>query len=111
MTSDFDNDEDYQYLGDLSSMTDGRDGCRGALAIIHMPESQPLSTGYTRTFKATNYRNTWRLFRRRSVARVEVWGTCPWRLYTGKWFRGEYKSLNPGFKSHIDFAPKSIAQL
>ena len=92
-------------------MTDGRNGCRGALAIIHMPRSRPQSIGFTRTFKATNYRNTWRLFRRRSVARVEVWGTCPWRLYTGKWFRGEYKSLNPGFKSHIDFAPKSIAQL
>ena len=94
-------------------MTDGRNGCRGALAIIHMPLSDPYSSGYTRTFKATNYRNTRRVFRRRTISRVEVWGTCSWRLYPRRRFRpsNEYIALNPGFNAHIDFVPYSIAQL
>jgi len=111
-SEDFDTDEDDEYLGDLISMSDGRNGCRGALAIFHMPQRQSRSIGtHTRTFKPTNYRNTWRLFRRRSVARVEVWGTCSWRLYHGKFFRGGYLPLRPGSNNHVNFGPKSIAQL
>jgi len=110
-SEDFDNDEDYEYLGDLSSMTDGRNGCRGALAIIHVPISNPYSSGYTRTFKPTNYRNTKRAFRRRTVSRVEVWGTCSWRIYPNRRFRGRYQVLNPTFNSHVNFVPHSIAQL
>ena len=109
--SDYDNDEDYEYLGDLSSMTDGRDGCRGALAIVHKPIGSPLSSGHTRTFMAMNYVNTWSAFRRREITSVEVWGTCPWRLYRQKRFRGTYKTLRPGFSSHVSFLPKSIAQI
>ena len=90
-------------------MTDGRDGCRGALAIVHKPINNPLETK-TRTFRAANYRNTWGVFRRREITFVEVWGTCPWRLYPQRKFRGEYMSLRPGFSSSLSFLPKSIAQ-
>jgi len=110
-SEDFDNDEDYEYLGDISSMSDGRNGCRGALAIKHVPIRESGSTGYTRTFRATNYRNTWRVFRRRTIRMVEVWGTCPWRIYSQTRFRGIYQSLLPGFSSHLNFKPGSIAQL
>ena len=109
--SGFDNDEDYEYLSDVSSMTDGRNGCRGALAIKHIPIREPYSSGYTRTFRATNYLNTWRVFRRQTIQAVEVWGTCPWRIYSQRRFRGRIQSLQPGFSSHVSFIPGSIAQI
>ena len=92
-------------------MTDGRDGCTGALAIKHVPIRYPNSSGYTRTFRATNYLNTWRVFRRQTIQAVEVWGTCPWRIYSQRRFRGSFQSLLPGFSSHVNFIPGSIAQL
>lgn len=110
-SEDFDRDEDSEYLGDLSTMTNGRNGCRGALAIIHVPETDPDNSGYMRTFRATNYWNLRRAFRRRRVQSVEVWGTCSWRLFPRRRFRGAPVYLNPGFNGHVNFRPYSIAQL
>ena len=110
--SDYDNDEDYEYLGAyVSGMREGRDGCIGLLAITHKPLGDPLSRGQTSTFVPMSYRNTWNLFRRHEITLVEVWGTCPWRLYPERNFGGRYKSLRSGYSSHVPFLPKSIAQI
>ena len=96
---------------DLSPMTYGRDGCRGVLAIVYSSTSDPYGSTYIRTFRPTNYRNTKRVFRRRCIVRVEVWGTCSWRLYEHTSFRGRYVSLSPGVNSYITVLPRSIAQM
>ena len=106
-----DNDEDYERQSDLTSTAIGRNGCRGTLAIIHKPINDPLDSGYTRTFEPRSFRNTWRVFRRRSIERVDVYGRCGWSLYPLSRFRGQPVRLNPGFGGHVNFIPKSIAQL
>ena len=111
MIPDFSNDDDSDYIGDLEQMTEGTNGCRGSLAIIHSMTGPQNTDQRTRTFRPYNYKNIIRLFRRRQIARVEVWGNCPWRLYRQRRFRGAYVTLQPGFSSHLNMIPRSIAQL
>ena len=106
---EFENDDDE--LSDITVTSPGKNGCRGSLAIVHSLTSDTSGTLSTRTFQPASYKNTGRVFRRRSIQIVEVSGTCSWRLYPQKRFGGAYTTLNSGFRSHVSFVPLSIAQI
>ena len=108
---EFENDDDDDELGDVTQTAPGRNGCHGLLAIVHSLASDPSGDLTTRTFAPASYRNTERVFRRRSIQIVEVSGTCSWRLYPQRRFRGTYTTLTSGFRSHVRFTPLSIAQI
>jgi len=105
-------ENDDEGLNDcLTCLTPGRNGCRGLLSIIHSPTSDTSGPLTTRTFQPASYKNTGRVFRRRTIQIVEVSGTCSWRLYPQKRFRGAYRNLTSGFRSHVPFVPFSIVQI
>jgi len=105
-------DEDDGLRGDLTgTFKSGRNECRGSLSIIYSlarDTNGPLSTII---LQPASYKNTGRVFRRRSIQVVEVDGNCSWRLYPQRWFGGAYRTLTPGFRSYVPFLPLSIVQM
>ena len=95
---------------EISKGNPGTNGCRGALAIMYRNANDPSSEVKTEIFYPSKYKNTSRLFRRKAITRVEVWGNCPWRLFPLRNFRGRFIDLSGGFASSINFLPKSISQ-
>ena len=107
--SDVDADEEDYYLDDVTSTMRGPNNCRGVLMITHSSENDPSGSRRKRTFQPNTYRNTKRLFRRRSIQSIQVTGTCSWNLYSEKRFRGTIRTFVSGSQSHQSFKPFSIA--
>ena len=106
---EFDTDDFECLIG--MTFASGRNGCRGSLRIIHSLAGDTNGPLSTRTFQPASYENTGSVFRGRSIQIVEVRGTCSWRLYPQRRFRGGYTTVTSGFRSHVPFVPFSIVQI
>ena len=104
-TADPDADEEFN---DVFTFPSGPNNCAGTMALFHGPRGDPISDLKIKLFSPGNYRRTGRAFRRRTVLKAEVWGSCTWYVNSGSRFRGTRMTLFPGFNSYLDFTPKSI---
>ena len=105
---------DYEaedYFNDVFSFPSGPNNCEGSMALFHGPIGDPLSDLRMKTFAPGNYARIGRAFRRRTILKAEVWGSCVWYVNSGTRFRGTTMTLDPGYNSYLDFTPRSIKNI
>ena len=98
-----------RILDDVTSTMRGPNNCQGVLIITYSSVNDPSGSRRKRTFQPNSYRNTKKIFRRRSIQSIQVTGTCSWNLYSQKRFRGTSRAFVSGSQSHLSFIPYSIA--
>ena len=95
----------------ISDSKSGADEQCGTLTIMYRNADDPSSEVVTEKFHNSTNIN-WRLFRGKTITRVEVWGNCTWHLFPTKDFYGEPLAKLPcGFADAIQFVPKSISKI
>ena len=95
----------------VSDTKSGTDEQCGTLAIMYRNADDPSSEVMTEKFHdSTNISR--RMFRGKTITRVEVWGNCTCHLFPTKDFEGEPLAKLPcGFADGIQFVPKSISKI
>ena len=87
--------------------------CSGSLKIYYYDQSKtPTFAGIkilTMPNRRKGYRNLTRKLLKRNhvVVKVEVEGTCCWKVYSDTFFAGQRQNLKEGYQGDLDFTIKS----
>ena len=101
--------DDEDYFDDITgTRTSGINRCNGKMAIYYGPVGNPLSNFKVAMLPPKMYRRTSRMFRRKQIVKVEIWGHCNWMVFARTQFRGRNMTLTGGYNSRLNFQPKSI---
>ena len=104
--------DDEDYFDDITAMRSSDIfQCSGQMAIYYGPVGNPLSNFKVAMFPPKKYRRTSRMFRRKRIVKVEIWGNCNWMIFARTHFRGQNMTLNAGAQSRLNFQPKSIQNI
>lgn len=104
-TVQYEGDEDY---GEVSYTLYAGNRCFGKLAVYYGPVGNPLSNFRMIYIRPGAYRRTSRMFRRKQIVKVQVFGNCRWNFYTRSNFGGQHITRGFGNSQPLTFRPNSI---